>query len=116
MDISYSYTTTTARSTSTVVTASANPSFETLPVTLTATVSPAPTGGTVSFQDGSSAIAGCASQAVDASGTATCTTAALAPGSHSITAVYGGDGGDQGSTSSVLQEQITADTPRTWGS
>ena len=55
------------------------------PVTLTASVSvqggSGPVGGTVEFRAGGAAIAGCASQPVDAAtGTATCTTSALGAG------------------------------------
>ncbi len=78
--------------------ASANPVVYGQPLTLTATISTTATGqgaptGTVSFQDGGSAIAGCASQPVDpTTGTATCSTSALGAGSHSLTASYSGDG------------------------
>jgi hypothetical protein len=47
-------------------------------------------GGTVTFQDGSNAISGCASVAI-ASGKAKCTTSALAGGTHSISGKYSGD-------------------------
>ena len=61
-------------------------------VTFTATVigSGAMPTGTVTFKDGSTAMSGCASLAL-ASGTATCSTAGLSVGSHSITASYSGD-------------------------
>jgi hypothetical protein len=61
-------------------------------VTFTATVigSGATPTGTVTFKDGSTAMSGCASLAL-ASGTATCSTAGLSVGSHSITASYSGD-------------------------
>src|SRR6185437_5603485 len=49
----------------------------------------APTGN-VAFQDGGTAISGCATSAL-ASGKATCTTSALASGTHSITGKYSGD-------------------------
>ena len=57
------------------------------PVTLTASVAvqggSGPVGGTVEFRAGGAAIAGCASQPVDAAtGTATCTTSALGAGTH----------------------------------
>lgn len=63
-------------------------------VTLTATVTPtatyasAPTG-TIEFQDGSSALG--TSVTLSSTGTATYTSTTLAPGTHSLTAVYSGD-------------------------
>lgn len=61
------------------------------PVTYTATVSPAPDGGTVEFEDGGVAIAGCEAQAVDSlSGVATCQLTYGTPGTHAIGAVFSG--------------------------
>ena len=82
--------------TTTTLSSSANPSVVGQPVTYTATVAPVPpaTGtptGTVTFNDGASAIPGCASVALDSSGAATCTTSDLAAGTHNITAIYSGD-------------------------
>jgi len=63
-------------------------------VTLTATVTAVPpsggtpTGGTVTFMDGSTALG----TATLVAGTATLTTTALAVGAHSLSAVYGGNG------------------------
>jgi hypothetical protein len=70
------------------------------PVTYTATVSPTPDGGTISFADGGVAIPGCAAQTVNASGSATCTVTYTAIGTHVVTAVYTGssDGAFAGST------------------
>ncbi|HET9577152.1 MAG TPA: Ig-like domain-containing protein, partial [Usitatibacter sp.] len=48
------------------------------------------TGGTVKFQDGGNAIAGCSAVAVSSSGTAQCTTKRLSVGQHSIRGVYSG--------------------------
>src|SRR5205085_1438090 len=54
---------------------SANPAAVGQPVTLTATVSPAPDAGTVAFTDGGTTIGGCAAVPVGvATGQATCTT------------------------------------------
>lgn len=75
-------------------------------VTYTATigvVAPAvgtPTG-TVAFQDGGANISTCASQALTSS-VATCSVTYTAVGTHTITAVYGGDTNFTGSTSSAL--------------
>jgi hypothetical protein len=80
-------------------------------VTFTATVT-VPNGtatGTVTFKDGGSTI-GSGSLA---SGTATFATSALALGSHSITAVYGGDVNFIGSTSPVLTQTVNANASTT---
>lgn len=81
--------------TTTALIFSANPSVGGQPVTYTASVSPTPDGGTVSFQDDGTDIGGCGSVAVSTSGTsagtATCTVTYPTTGSHSITASYSGD-------------------------
>lgn len=48
-------------------------------------------GGTMSFTDGGTAIAGCASVPVDGAGQATCTAALSTAGPHTILAAYSGD-------------------------
>jgi hypothetical protein len=63
-------------------------------VTLTATVTPTATyasvpTGTIEFQDGSSALGSAVT--LDSTGKATYTSTTLAPGTHSLTAVYSGD-------------------------
>lgn len=73
------------------VTSSANPAKETLPLSLTATI----TGvgsitGTVTFRDGTAPIAGCESVPVSA-GVAVCTTTTLRTGNHRIAASYSGN-------------------------
>ncbi|MCX6133089.1 MAG: YDG domain-containing protein [Ignavibacteriales bacterium] len=77
-------------------------------VTFTATVAPAnaPTG-TVTFNDGASVLG---TGTLNGSGVATLSTSSLqvAGSSHSITAVYGGDGNFAGSTSGAVQQTITA--------
>ncbi len=79
-------------------------------LTYTATVSPIPDGGTVSFSDGGSGIAACASQAVSttgpSAGTATCTTTFTSSGNHAITAAYSGDTNYAGSTTSSALTQV----------
>ncbi len=83
------------------------------PVTFTADISARSPGsgvpaGTVEFKDGPGDIAGCSAQAVGADGTASCTTSALAVGSHRVTATYGGDPNFIGSTtSSALTLAVT---------
>ncbi|MGC9293361.1 MAG: Ig-like domain repeat protein [Acidobacteriaceae bacterium] len=84
---------------------SVNPSNYGQSVTFTATVTGpgiTPTG-TVTFYDGSSAIG---TGTVNASGTATFSTAALAGGPHSITAQYGGNTQYNSATSSVLTQVV----------
>jgi len=104
---SVSYTVVKA-STSTSLSYSANPAVVTQPVTFTATVTPTPAGGTVAFNDGNVAIAGCDSQSIDTTtGTATCQTSSLAVGTHQITAAYSGDASHEGSTSAPVAEVIT---------
>ncbi len=77
-------------------------------VALTATVAPGNSGvptGTVSFLDGATQI-GTAS--LNGSGVATLSTSTLAAGTHSITAVYGGDSNFNGSTSTASSVVVTA--------
>ncbi|MGD0881340.1 MAG: MBG domain-containing protein [Acidimicrobiales bacterium] len=78
--------------------------------TLTATVSGSDGGGSVSFMDGATALSGCSSVALSASGSnqqATCTVSTLTAGVSDLTAVYSGDGASLGSTSSVLALTVT---------
>jgi Bacterial Ig-like domain (group 3)/FG-GAP-like repeat len=96
-------TTTALQASSTTVTAGQS-------VTFTATVTPgsgasAPTG-TVNFLDGTTVVG---SGTLNGSGVATFPTATLAPGAHSISAVYQGDLNFAGSASSVVQVQVNAD-------
>ncbi|HUE56184.1 MAG TPA: Ig-like domain-containing protein [Candidatus Udaeobacter sp.] len=90
---------------STSVTSSNVTSSRGAAVTFTALVTSSATGipkGTVTFQDGTSALG----TATLSGGTATFTTSGLGTGAHSITAIYGGDGNFTGSTSPVLTETI----------
>lgn len=94
--------------TTTAVLGSPNPSVFGESVTLTATVSvtsPAagtPTG-TVTFKDGVSSLG---SSSLSGGGSATLSTSALSTGTHSITAVYNGDGNFTTSTSSPLSQNV----------
>jgi hypothetical protein len=73
-------------------------------VTLTATVSGASPTGTVQFMDGASSL----SSPVNVSaGVATLTSNLLTAGSHSLTAVYSGDGNNLPSTSAVFVQTVT---------
>ena len=91
----------------TTLTSGTNPSVWGQPVVFTATmtpVAPAPTG-TVTFQDGGTNIAGCVNRPV-AARVATCTTAALAVGSHTVTAVYSGNATYAASTSAPVTQVV----------
>jgi subtilase family serine protease len=116
-------------STTTTIQSSENPSKYGDSVTFTATVtttgSDTPTG-TVVFNDNGTQIGtgtlGCicdGRNGIPLSATATFTTSTLAPGTHPITAVYGGDSNNAGSTSSPALSQVvnaptfTVTTPST---
>ena len=75
--------------TTTGVTSSTNPSVFGLSVTFTATVSPAPDGGTVAFKDNGTVIPGCDAKSLSG-GQATCANSALTVGSHTIAVEYSG--------------------------
>ena len=88
----------------TTLTSSTNPSASGQSVTFTATVAPnsgTPTG-TVAFLDGTTQLG----TGALSSGTATFSTTSLSVGSHSITAVYSGDGNFASSTSAVLTQTV----------
>jgi hypothetical protein len=93
--------------TTTALSSSANPSTVGQAVTFTATVTPTsgsgtPTG-TVTFKDGATTLG---TGTLNASRQATFTTSSLSAGSHSITAVYGGDSNFTGSTSPALTQTV----------
>jgi hypothetical protein len=92
-----------AGSTTTALSSSANPSTSGQTVTFTAAVTGATPTGTVQFFDGANLLG---TGAVNGAGIATLATSALSVGAHSITAVYGGDGGNVGSTSQILQQLV----------
>jgi len=101
----------TKAASSTNLTSSANPAAFNQSVTFTATVAAvAPGGGaasgTVSFLDGSSSLG----TALIAGGQAAFTLNSLSIASHSITAVYLGDGNFTGSSSATLTETVTRPT------
>jgi hypothetical protein len=92
---------------------SPNPVTVGQPLTLTATVSPAPSGsplGTVSFFDGATLLG---TVSVNSSGAASFSTSGLSVGSHSITAVYSGNSGFAGSTSNAVNEVVSVANPAT---
>ena len=91
----------------TVVASSGNHSMYGQPVTFTATVTDTASGagtptGTVNFNDGSHFLGAGPLY----SGTAIFTTSALLGGSHSITAIYGGDSNFKTSTSSAITQTV----------
>jgi hypothetical protein len=85
---------------------SKNPSTYGSSVTFTATVSPSAATGTVTFKDGSTTLG----TGTVSSGKATFSTSTLIAGSHSITAVYGGDTNYNTSTSSALTQTVNKAT------
>jgi sugar lactone lactonase YvrE len=83
---------------------SSNPILEQTALTLTATVtgSTTPTGS-VNFYDGTASIG---TVSLNGSGVAALTTTALSAGTHTITAVYSGDGSYSSVTSSAVSEVV----------
>ncbi len=90
--------------TTTALTPSQNPTQVGVSVTFTATVSPTPDGGTVSFTSNGTAL--CSNVTV-ASGVATCQTSFSAGASYSIVATYNGDPAYSTSTSNTVTEVVT---------
>ena len=87
-------------------------------VTLTATVGVSSPGGgtptgTVTFMDGSTVLGTGTLSTSGGVTTATLTTTKLPVGTRSLTAVYGGDTDDQGSTSAALAYKVSADATTT---
>ena len=101
-----------AIATSTVIVSSPNPAAVRSPITLTATVSPTPTGGTVSFTDNAAPITACQSQPL-AGASATCTLSYASAGAHTIVATYSGTDGFASSVSAGLSEIVTSTQCRT---
>jgi hypothetical protein len=97
-------------STTTSLASSPNPSAYGQAVTLTATVSPSSATGTVTFHDGPATLG----TGTLSKGVATLVVSTLAAGSHSLTAVYGGDSGDPGSSGSVTQTMNPVTPTITW--
>ena len=98
-------TITVVSATGTVTVSSSNsPSLFGVPIKLTATIVPASATGSVTFKDGTTTLG----SAAIAGGSAAITTSSLAVGTHPITAVFGGGGGVNGSTSAVFSQVISA--------
>ena len=101
---------TLAIATSTAVISSTNPAVAGQSISFTATVAHSGGGtptGSVNFLDGATSLG---TGALNASGIATISTGALSVGSHSITAVYGGDVNFSASSSSSLTQVVTPST------
>ena len=95
---------------SVMVTASPNPSAFGQSVTITATVTGQSPTGTVTFEDGSTAI--CSAVALTG-GIATCSTASLSVGTHAITATYNGDDNNLSSSSFGIVQTVQRATTST---
>jgi hypothetical protein len=89
-------------SSTTAVSSATNPSTFGQSVTFTATVTLSAATGTVTFKDGSTTLG----TGTLSAGSATFATSALSVGTHSITAVYGGDTNFAGSTSTSLSQVV----------
>ena len=106
-----SWANTNLAATTTALVSSLNPAIFGAAVTLTATVTTAGTTaptGTVTFKNGTSAVGTGTLATVGGSQVATLTSSTLPVGSDSITAVYGGDANNGGSTSNTVTQVITA--------
>jgi len=93
-------------STTTTATANPNPSIFNQYVTFVIAVAPANGGsptGTVTLLDGTNTLV---SASLSGTGTAQVTYGGLAPGAHSITAVYAGDANFTGSTSAAVSQTV----------
>jgi hypothetical protein len=94
--------------TGTALTAAPNPANVNQSITFTASVTSGSSGaptGTVSFMDGATQIG---SSSLNGNGIATLSISTLTVGTHSLTAVYGGDSNFNGSTSSAASVVVTA--------
>jgi hypothetical protein len=105
---------TTATTTTTALTSSANPATTGARIALAATVTPTPSGGTVTFTDGGVTIGACTTLTVDAFGSVTCHTKYAQDGARVIAAVYSGDATSTSSSSAALAQIIT-DAPYSSG-
>ncbi len=99
--------------TTTTLASSINPSGLGAMVTFTATVTGSAPTGTVNFTDSGSSLAGCGAVALSGSGNVAhrpCSTSALSGGTHSIAAAYGGDAGNNASSSAALSQVVNKAT------
>jgi Bacterial Ig-like domain (group 3) len=95
--------------TTTALSSGANPSLAGASVTFMASVTGSAPTGTVNFTDAGATIATCGAVAISGAGntrTATCTTSALAVGTHNIVATYSGTPANAPSTSPSLSQSV----------
>ena len=95
-----------ATPTTTTLASSANPSKVGTQVTYTATISPAPGGGTVAFTDNGTTITGCSGVSVSGA-TASCPTSPGSTGAHNVVATFTGTGTYAGSTAATVTQVVT---------
>ena len=93
-----------SRTSSTSLASSANPSTYGNSITLTATVTPSTTTGSVTFKEGSTTIG----TATIGHGSGSLAISTLSAGSHALTAEYSGDSNHSGSTSSGITQVVNA--------
>ena len=98
------------QSTTTTVSSSANPAQIGQPLTYTATISPAATGGSVVFVQGGQALALCSGQPVS-SGHAYCRVSYWKGGKHAVRAIYSGTRGFKRSMSRTAYLEAVAFPP-----
>ncbi|MDQ1424161.1 MAG: hypothetical protein QOD72_1659, partial [Acidimicrobiaceae bacterium] len=94
--------------TSTTLRTSKNPATAGGTVTYSATVSPIPNGGSVTFRQDSNSIAGCSAKALSAGGHATCSVKYAHPTTVRIQAGYSGNADFSGGPSNIISEQVDA--------
>jgi len=97
--------------TTTTLSTTPNPAFVGGAVSLLATVTPANATGTVQFLDGTTVLG----TGTLSNGSASFATSALTQGAHSITAVYGGDASNAGSTSAAISQAMKLSAGMTTG-
>jgi PA14 domain/Bacterial Ig-like domain (group 3)/Ig-like domain from next to BRCA1 gene/CHAP domain len=95
-------------STAVSLTSGTTPSIFGASLTFTAAVTGSTPTGAVQFQDGGSNLG---SAMTMSGGSAALTNSSLSVGTHSITAVYSGDAGNIGSTSSALSQVVNSPVP-----
>jgi hypothetical protein len=98
--------------TTTTLSSSPNPAKVGQQVTYTATVAPAPPGGTVTFADNGAVVAGCQAVLLKAvSGKVTCSFTYGSPGEQLLQAAFSGNSGFSPSTSALYSEMVAQPPP-----
>jgi kumamolisin len=96
----------------TTIVASKNPTALGTNVVFTATVSPVPNGGTVTFRQNGKTVSGCSAKALSSGAHATCSIAYTQATTYKVQASYSGNATYAGDASSVLYEKVNpAPTP-----